>query len=85
MNHLNLRIGCPPNAKNPKKDMHSSFGALMTVFKGHLVAAVCTELGISGPDSDIPYTQLLLPWRSQMLGVGKCYNSNFLLQGKPEL
>ena len=56
MNHLFLRIGRLPDAKNPKKDMHASFDALMTVFKGHLVAAACTELGISGPDSDIPLT-----------------------------
>ncbi len=32
--------------------MHACFDALMTVFKGHLVAAACVELGIDNPDSD---------------------------------
>ena len=36
--------------------MHASFDTLMTLFKSHLAAAACTELGISGPDSDIPLT-----------------------------
>ena len=64
MNHLFLRIGRLPDAKNPKKDMHASFDILMTVLKGHLVAAACTELGISGPDSDIPLTCPEFPQRS---------------------
>ncbi len=36
--------------------MHASFDALMTVFKGHLVAAACVELGIDNPESDFPLT-----------------------------
>ncbi len=36
--------------------MHASFDALMTVFKGHLLAAACLELGISSVDGDLPPT-----------------------------
>lgn len=36
--------------------MHAAFDALMTVFKGHLVAAACVELGIDNPDGDFPFT-----------------------------
>lgn len=56
MNHLFLRIGRLSYAKDPKKDMHASFDALMTVFKGHVVAAACVELGIDNPDGDLPLT-----------------------------
>ncbi len=54
ISHLFLRIGRLSSAKDPKKDMHASFDALMTVFKGHLVAAACVQLGIESPDSDFP-------------------------------
>ena len=33
--------------------MHACHDALLTVFKGHIVAAACIELGIEGPDMDL--------------------------------
>lgn len=33
--------------------MHACQDALLTVFKGHILAAACTELGIEGPNDDI--------------------------------
>ena len=33
--------------------MHACQDALLTVFKGHTVAAACTELNIGGPEGDI--------------------------------
>lgn len=38
--------------------MHSCQDALLTVFKGYIVAAACIELGIEGPDADLPTSAL---------------------------
>ncbi len=56
LSHLFLRIGRLPQAKDPKKDMHASFDALMTIFKSHLITAACIEVGISSMDSDLSPT-----------------------------
>ncbi len=56
LSHLFLRIGRLPQAKDPKKDMHASFDALMTIFKSHFITAACIEVGISSMDSDLPQT-----------------------------
>ena len=44
---LFARIG-RPKAKKPKDDMHACQDALLTVFKGHMVAAACKEIDIEG-------------------------------------
>ena len=50
---LFTRLGRLPKARKPKDDMHACQDALITVFKGHVVAAACTELVIEGPIDDI--------------------------------
>ena len=44
--------------KYPRIIMHACQDALLTVFKGHMVAAACMELGIDGPDADLPPSAL---------------------------
>ena len=53
-NHLDC-FGRLSKAKKPKDDMHACQDALLilTVFKGHIVAAACRELNIGGPEGDI--------------------------------
>ncbi|KAL5474743.1 hypothetical protein EMCRGX_G026736 [Ephydatia muelleri] len=53
LNQLFTRLGRLPNVNNPKADMHACQDALLTVFKGHIVAAAYRELSIGGPDVDI--------------------------------
>ena len=50
--HLDC-FGRLSKAKKPKDDMHACQDALLTVFKGHIVAAACRELNIGGPEGDI--------------------------------
>ena len=38
--------------------MHACQDALLTVFKGHIVAATCIELGMEGPDAELPTSAL---------------------------
>lgn len=42
-----------PKAKNPKEEIHACQDALITVFKGHMVAALCKEFHLLGADDDI--------------------------------
>eukprot|EP00731_Ephydatia_muelleri_P014114 Em0007g1424a len=53
LTQLFTRLGRLSKAKKPKDDMHACQGALLTVFKGHTVAAACRELNIGGPEGDI--------------------------------
>ena len=53
LNQLFTRLGRLPKANKPKDDMHACQDALLTVFKGHIVAAACRELNIGGPEGDI--------------------------------
>ena len=46
LTQLFTRLGRLSKAKKPKDDMHACQDALLTVFKGHIVAAACTELNI---------------------------------------
>ena len=48
-------LGCLPNAKNPKKDLHACCDTLFFILKGHILAV---ELGISNPDVEIPSAPL---------------------------
>ncbi|KAL5476350.1 hypothetical protein EMCRGX_G026281 [Ephydatia muelleri] len=50
---LFTRLGRLPKARKPKDDMRACQDALLIVFKGHILAAACTELGIEGPNDDI--------------------------------
>ena len=47
LSSLFARIG-RSKAKKPKDDMHACQDALLTVFKGHMVAVACKEIGIEG-------------------------------------
>ena len=53
LNQLFTRFGLLPKANKPKDDMHACQDVLLTVFKGHIVAAACRELNIGGPEGDI--------------------------------
>ena len=53
LGHLLTRLGRLPNAKVPKKDMHACEDALQTIFKGHMVAAACLEIGFEVPNDDV--------------------------------
>ena len=53
LNQLFTSLGRLPKANKPKDDMHACQDALLTVFKGHIVAAACRELNIGGPEGDI--------------------------------
>lgn len=50
LGHLFSILGRLPCAKHPKKDLDACMDALQTIFKGHLIAAACEELGIESPD-----------------------------------
>ena len=54
LGHLFTRLGQLPHVKVPKNDMHACQDALLTVFKGHIVAAACIELGIEESDASLP-------------------------------
>lgn len=47
-------LGRLPAAKDPKKDMNASTDFLVTVLKGHYIAAACNILGLEKADSPIP-------------------------------
>ena len=53
LGHLFSQLGRLPHAKVPKKDLHACVDALMTVFKGHIIAAACTELDIDHSNAEI--------------------------------
>ena len=53
LSHLLTRIRRLPKAKKPKDNMHACQDALLTIFRGHVVAAACKELGIVRPDDEI--------------------------------
>ena len=53
LNQLFTRLGWLPKANKPKDDMHACQDALLTVFKGHIMAAACRKLNIGGPEGDI--------------------------------
>ena len=53
--HLSSLLGRLPSVKDPK-DMNACTDMLLTVLKGHYVAAACNELGIDGPNSPLPNT-----------------------------
>ena len=57
--HFFSKLGRLPKAKAPKEDFHACFDALMTVFKGHVVASACMVLKIDGPDAEIPLVESL--------------------------
>ena len=59
LGHLFSQLGRLPKANAPKKDFHACFDALMTVFKGHVVASACKVLEIDQPDDDIPLAKSL--------------------------
>ena len=50
LTNLLHHIGLLLDAKVSKKNLDSCLDGLLTIFKGHLVAAACIELGISSPD-----------------------------------
>ena len=52
--HLLCRLRRLPEARDPKKNLHACQDALLTIFKGHVIAAACTELGLESADSDWP-------------------------------
>ena len=52
LSHLLCRFRRLPEARDPKKNLHACQDALLTIFKGHLIAAACTELGLESADSD---------------------------------
>ena len=54
LGHLCCQLGRLPQAKVPKKDLHASLDALHTIFKGHIVAAACSELGLESSDVNLP-------------------------------
>lgn len=54
LGHLLCRLGRLPEAKDPKKNLHACQacqGALLTIYKGHLITTACKELDL---DSDWP-------------------------------
>ena len=53
LNQLFTRLGWLPKANKPKDDMHACQDALLTVFKGHIMAAACRKLNIGEPEGDI--------------------------------
>ena len=53
LGHFFSKLGPLPKAKAPKEDFHACFDALMTVFKGHVVAIACMVLK-TGPNAEIP-------------------------------
>ncbi len=52
-------LGRLPKAKSPKKDLNACLDALITVYRGHIIAAACEELGIANPQS--PGDHLSIP------------------------
>ena len=53
LGHLFSQLGRLPHAKVPKNDLHACLDALLTVFKGHIVAAACVELNLEHPDASM--------------------------------
>ncbi len=47
------RIGRLRDTNDPKKNLHECLDSLLAIFKGHLVAAACKEMGISSPEDDL--------------------------------
>ena len=58
MGHLCSLLGRLPKAKIPKKDFYACSDALFTIFKGHIIAAACLEMGLPSPDSTLATTSL---------------------------
>ena len=54
LTNLLERIGRLHDAREPKKNLHACLDGLLAIFKGHIVAAACKELGISSPQDDLP-------------------------------
>ena len=42
-------LGSLPQAKDPKKNFNACLDVLLTILKGHFIAAACSEMGISSP------------------------------------
>ena len=47
LGHLCSLLGRLPHANIPKKDLYACLDALLTAFKGHVVAATCDFLGLN--------------------------------------
>ena len=52
--HLCSLLGRSTSAKDPKKDMNACTDILITVLKGHYVAATCNLLEIDDPEEGKP-------------------------------
>ena len=57
--HFLSQLGRLPKANTPKTDFHACYDALVTVFKGHVVASACEVLGIDRLSSEIPQAEFL--------------------------
>ena len=42
-------LGRLPQANDPKKNFDACLDVLLTILKGHFIAAACSEMGISSP------------------------------------
>ena len=49
LGHLCSLLGCLPQVKDPTKNFNVSLDVLLTILKGHFIAAACSEMGISSP------------------------------------
>lgn len=54
LGHICSLLGRLPDANVPKNNLYACLDALLTVFKGHAVAAACEIIGIELPDAYLP-------------------------------
>lgn len=59
LGHLCSLLGRLPQANDPKKYLHACLDVLMTIFRGHIIAAACNELGMNDMDSVLPLSAQL--------------------------
>ena len=52
LGHFCSLLGRLPNAKVPRKDFNACLDALLTVLKGHFIAAACNDLGITNANEE---------------------------------
>ena len=53
LGHLFSLLGRLPHANDPKKDLHACLDVLITIVKGHIIAAACNELGLRDMDGTL--------------------------------
>ena len=74
LGHFCSLLRCLPAAKKPKDEVNACVDILLTILKGHYIAAACSILGISAPDETPKNVPTLTTRQSKMKFIAGLHN-----------